>query len=206
MCPNLPDVRIYPTLPYLKSSTLPLNHSAGLCSFNSYKSFGCWKSQLDYNQIRPYFCEINSLWNALRLPYANCDCFSSSRMHTRIHRGVTGGPDPHPAPWKITKYVFSSNTGPDPLKNRKATKPALNVGPSSARKRNGVSLAGRWLSAYGGTWILPPIKKKKTLSKLDPLWQNFGTRAWNIDNAVNPEIFARVLFSRNFAYAKFRES
>ena len=27
---------------------------------------------------------------------------------------------------------FLSNTGPDPLKNHKATKPAFNVGPSSA--------------------------------------------------------------------------
>ena len=31
------------------------------------------------------------------------------------------------------KIGFSSNTGPDPLKNRKATKPVFNVGPSSAR-------------------------------------------------------------------------
>ena len=36
-----------------------------------------------------------------------------------------------------------SNTGPDPLKNHKATKPAFNVGPSSAHKRNAISLAGR---------------------------------------------------------------
>ena len=27
-----------------------------------------------------------------------------------------------------------------------------------------------------------------------------------VDNTVNSEIFARVLFSRNFAYAKFREN
>ena len=29
---------------------------------------------------------------------------------------------------------FLSNTGPDPLKNHKAAKPAFNVGPSSARQ------------------------------------------------------------------------
>ena len=40
-------------------------------------------------------------------------------------------------PEKSQKYsVFFSNTGPDPLKNRKATKPTFNVGPSLARQRN----------------------------------------------------------------------
>ena len=38
---------------------------------------------------------------------------------------------------------FLMNTGPDPFKNQKATKPAFNVWPPSARHRNGVSLAGR---------------------------------------------------------------
>ena len=31
--------------------------------------------------------------------------------------------------------VFLSNTGPDPLKYHKATKPEFNVGPSSARQQ-----------------------------------------------------------------------
>ena len=33
---------------------------------------------------------------------------------------------------------FLSNTGRDPLKNHKATKPAFHVGPSSARQRNAI--------------------------------------------------------------------
>ena len=33
---------------------------------------------------------------------------------------------------------FLSNTGPDPLKNHKATKPAFKVEPSSARQRNAI--------------------------------------------------------------------
>ena len=33
---------------------------------------------------------------------------------------------------------FLSNTGPDLLKNHKATKPAFNVGPLSARQRNAI--------------------------------------------------------------------
>ena len=47
----------------------------------------------------------------------------------------TGGLDP---PWKITKIGFLSNTGPDSLKNHKATKSAFNVGPSLARQRNAI--------------------------------------------------------------------
>ena len=39
-----------------------------------------------------------------------------------------GGPDP-PENSKIC--FFFSNTGPDPMKNHKATKPAFDVGPSS---------------------------------------------------------------------------
>ena len=40
-------------------------------------------------------------------------------------------------PLKNHKNIgFHSNTGPDPLKKQKATKPAFNVGPSSARQGN----------------------------------------------------------------------
>ena len=45
----------------------------------------------------------------------------------RESRGGTGGPDP---PEESQNIGFFSNTGPDPLKNHKATKPAFNVGPS----------------------------------------------------------------------------
>ena len=46
-----------------------------------------------------------------------------------------------PPPLKNHKNIgFLRNTGPDPLKNRKATKPAFKVGTSSARQRNAVSL------------------------------------------------------------------
>ena len=40
-------------------------------------------------------------------------------------------------PLKNHKNIgFLSNTGPDPLKNHKTTKPAFNVGSSSAHQRN----------------------------------------------------------------------
>ena len=46
--------------------------------------------------------------------------------------GGTGDPDPTPLQ-KSQNIGFLSNTGPDPVNNHKATKPAFNVGPSSAR-------------------------------------------------------------------------
>ena len=50
-------------------------------------------------------------------------------------RGGTGGPTP---PEKSQNIGFSSNTGRDHLKNHKASKPALNVGSSSARQLNAI--------------------------------------------------------------------
>ena len=54
--------------------------------------------------------------------------------------GDTGGPDPPPPPPEKSHFFFFAilNTGPDPLKNHKATKPAFNVGPSSASQRNAI--------------------------------------------------------------------
>ena len=54
--------------------------------------------------------------------------------HARIQWWGTGDPDP--PPWKITEIGALSNTGPDPLKKHKATKPAFNDGPSTARQRS----------------------------------------------------------------------
>ena len=61
--------------------------------------------------------------------------------HVRIQRGDrVSGP-----PLKNHQNIgFLCNTVPDPLKNHKASRPAFNVGQSSACQRNtiGVSLAG----------------------------------------------------------------
>ena len=70
---------------------------------------------------------------------------------------------------------FLSNTGSTPPKNHKATKPAFNVAPSSDRQRNAIKMTFRW-RADDGLWILSSTikkEKKKTLSKLDPIWKNF---------------------------------
>ena len=86
------------------------------------------------------------------MAYFNLVSVSQVQMHYSVlfpkpscadPEGKTGGPD---TPLKIHKNIgFFSNTGPNPLKNHKATKPEFNVGPSSARQRNanGVSLAGQ---------------------------------------------------------------
>ena len=57
-------------------------------------------------------------------------------VHVRIQRGGAGSPDPPPKNHK--NIGFLTNTGPDPLLNHKATKPAFNVGPPSARQRNAI--------------------------------------------------------------------
>ena len=41
---------------------------------------------------------------------------------------------------------------------------------------------------------------------LDTTVVNLLTGLCSVADTVNPEIYARVLFSRNFAYAKFREN
>ena len=68
---------------------------------------------------------------------------STMQYHGRIQRGDRGSG----TPLKNQENIgFLSKTGPDPLKNHKASKPQFNVGPSSARQRNainGVSLTGR---------------------------------------------------------------
>ena len=70
--------------------------------------------------------------------------------------------DPEGDPPEIHKNLgVLSNTGPDPLKNRKATMPEFNVGPSLAR------LGSSLLSST----------KQITLSKLDPHDKSFWIRA-----------------------------
>ena len=85
--------------------------------------------------------------------------------------GDTGGPDP--TSWNITIFFFG-NTGPDPLENHKATKPAFNVEPSSARQQNAMQMVFRWRANYGsllvvhvfGSSLLSSTKKKKDLVRV----------------------------------------
>ena len=85
--------------------------------------------------------------------------------------GSTGGYGV-PTPLKNHKNIgFLYNTCKDPLKNHKTTKAAFNVGPSSARQRNAISMAFHWW-ADDGPFIavcessLPSLKKKQTPRKV----------------------------------------
>ena len=71
--------------------------------------------------------------------------FPYDSSNVRI-QGGTGGPTPP------EKSEFRSNTGPDPLKNHKATKPAF----------NGVSLAGRRWPDFSSIWIHSLTKKERS--------------------------------------------
>ena len=57
--------------------------------------------------------------------------------HVQIQMGDRGS-GPPPSLKNHKNIGFLSNTGPGTLKNHKAAKPALNVGTSSARKRNAI--------------------------------------------------------------------
>ena len=58
---------------------------------------------------------------------------SGRKLHSCADPEGGGGGRGSGTPLKNHKNIgFLSNTGPDPLKNHKATKPALNVGQSSA--------------------------------------------------------------------------
>ena len=61
-------------------------------------------------------------------------------FHARMQGGGVGGQgDRIPPPSeKSQKIGFLRNTGPDPLKISKATRPDFNVGPSSARLLNAI--------------------------------------------------------------------
>ena len=98
----------------------------------------------------------------------------ASRMtfHMCGSRGGQGLRTP-PPPEKLQSIGFLSNTGPDPLKNHKVTKPAFNIGPSSARQRNAIIADdGPTLVVFGSNHIL-----KKRKKKLDPSEKTFWIRA-----------------------------
>ena len=77
--------------------------------------------------------KISSLFT---LQFYQAKTLQSSTM--RGSREGATGPD-HPPPLGNGKHIgYLSNTGPVPLENYKATKPAYILGPSSARQRNAI--------------------------------------------------------------------
>ena len=85
-------------------------------------------------------------------------------MRTLRGGGGAGCPDPPPSPEKSKKDIgFLINTGPDPLKNYKATKPAFKVGPSLPARETLFKqcILCRWIDAA------TPGNLKKEVRKTD---------------------------------------
>ena len=93
----------------------------------------------------------------------------SPKIWVIIMRGSRGGGGQWVrTPWKSQNIGFLSNTGPDPLKNHKATctMQALNV-------ESSLALAGGPMLARYQCYLDPlSSHQTKTSSELDPLWQN----------------------------------
>ena len=116
----------------------------------------------------------------LPLVYEQAQNFGAKKAHASPWVDPEGGGDRGSGPLQENhkNIGFLRNTGPDPLKNHKATIQFwVIIGTPANRHLNGVSLAGRCWPAYSGICYdhLPSKKRKneKKTSKLDPLWQNF---------------------------------
>ena len=89
------------------------------------------------------------------------------RENGRIQwEGEQGGPDTLE---REKKYL--SNTGPYPLKNHKATKPAFNV-----------ELAKNHLNGVSPKWYLDPVSSKNVVRVGPPLGKRFGSAHGGIGN------------------------
>ena len=90
--------------------------------------------------------------------------------HARIQRG--GDRRSSTPTRKNHKNIgFLSNTGPDPLNNHKATKPAFNVGPSLARQRKAIEMAFFWGANVSPLLVVfgsPHLKKTQKNVKVGP--------------------------------------
>ena len=104
----------------------------------------------------------------------------------------------HPTPLKNHKNKgFLTKTGPDRLKNHKATKPAFIVGSSAAQLAEHYLMANRWrvddrplIVVF--VWIISPLKI--FWSKLDPLWQIFLDARLPIDLFNHFNLNIKVVF------------
>ena len=115
--------------------------------------------------LRIYFRAIYIVYKKKRKLYIMFDKKANSKISIGIQRGTR---DPDPSAWKNTKIYFFSNTGPDPLKSKRATKRQQSMlghhRPKAKRHLNGVSLV-----LFGSS--LPSQKKNvvrvgPTLAKL----------------------------------------
>ena len=113
-------------------------------------------------------CWVFVFWYYLCVLYSFAivilSCGWQLSVHSRVQRG--GGGQGVGTPWKITKNLgFFSSTSLDPWKSQKLLSQYSILGHNP--HLNGISLESQWWPR------LSPHQQKKTLSKLDPLCQNF---------------------------------
>ena len=89
--------------------------------------------------------------------------------------GCKGGHGVRTPPENYKNIGFLSNKGPHPLKNHKATKPAVNFGSLSARQRSAIKMAFRWRADDGPLLVAIgsslPHHLKNLFFRFGPLWQ-----------------------------------
>ena len=110
---------------------------------------------------------VISLQNALSHESLNHICTST---RTDASYGTSADPEGSGSPSIHTPLKTHKNIGfPSNTENHKATKPAFNVGPSSARQRNGIKL----IVAFGSS--LPSLTKIKVVKVRPPLTKLSGS-------------------------------
>ena len=107
--------------------------------FQEQDGYGCVEDQsispAEYTAIGIKFITfVRIYFRLMSLVYSSTPC-----IRTVTCADSEGGQGVRtPSPEKLKNRGFLINAGPDPLKNHKATKPAFNVGPPSARQRNAI--------------------------------------------------------------------
>ena len=140
-----------------------------------------------------------------KMPQSPTHHYQRKRRHIRTQtkkdtladlEGGTEGLDtpPHTHTLKNHKNIgFQSNTGPDPMTNHKAIKPAFNVGPSSVRQQNAL-LAGRRWPAYSDIWlVLLSLSSTKKQNKKRQRWT--PSNKTPLISAWGTHIKARIQFN-----------
>ena len=117
----------------MELSPLLVHHRWSCLNYNasySWRFVFNFENSADPDEI-PHYTKVSSL----------CQITGIDMKRVKGMRGSRGGGGGDRGSGRLENkknIEFLSNTGPDPLKNHKTTKPALNVGPSSARQRNAI--------------------------------------------------------------------
>ena len=107
------------------------------------------------------------------------------QLHGRIQRRG-GGRGSGPLLKKHNNIGLPSNIDPDPIKIAKATKPAFNGGPLSARQRNAIRPRADDGPPFSGISIISPSHQlKKNTSVLDPSDKTFWIRACAVTSTLS---------------------